>query len=261
MSGKNTSLNSYSHHAPLMDWINQYFEFKNDFDEKHSLGSQQYSFFKRFLRDAELLDASGFTKTAEVIDSMGLDKDAAWAIMLVNLCYQPQLNWYVKRVGFLQEYSKALLASMMVDDGAKEGWTNDIFSSLVRMSELPLGKVGVGQAIKEKSRATAIIRNPWHTPDSVAVLYSLYKFAEACGGEYQFRLRTLMDDSIERDGVSPSRIFGLDSDTMVQLLNSLSINYPEFIHVAFTLDLDTITLRPEKSSADVLQLFVVGVEA
>lgn len=56
VSGKNMSLNSYSHHAPKMDWFKQYFEFKNEFDEKHGLGSQMFSFFKRFLRDAELLD-------------------------------------------------------------------------------------------------------------------------------------------------------------------------------------------------------------
>ena len=29
MTSKNTSLNSYSHHAPKMDWVRQYFEYKN----------------------------------------------------------------------------------------------------------------------------------------------------------------------------------------------------------------------------------------
>lgn len=37
MSGKNMSLNSYSHHAPKIEWFSQYFEYKNEFDEKHSL--------------------------------------------------------------------------------------------------------------------------------------------------------------------------------------------------------------------------------
>ena len=82
----------------------------------------------------------------------------------------------------------------------------------------------------------------------------IYKFAEACGEYFQFSLETLLDDSIERDGVSPSRIFGLDKDTMVRILNGLSINYPEFISASFTLDLDNITLRDDKTSADVLFL-------
>ena len=253
MSGKNKSLNSYSHHAPRMDWIEQYFEYKNDFDDKHSLGSQMFNFFKRFLRDAELLDKSGFSKTAEIVEKIGLNNDEGWAIILINLCYAPQLRWFVTRVGFNQEYMRSLLALMMVDDGAKESWTNDIFSSIVRLSELPLGRIGVGEAIKEKNRAIGIIRSDWKQPVAEVILYSLYKFAEACES-YQFTLETLLDDSIERDGVSPTRIFGLDRETMIRLLNGLAVNYPEFISASFTLDLDTITLRPEKTSAYVLQL-------
>ena len=76
----------------------------------------------------------------------------------------------------------------------------------------------------------------------------------ACGDYYQFSLETLLDNSIERDGVSPTRIFGLDHETMVRILNGLSINYPEFISVSFTLDLDNITLREDKRAEDVLQL-------
>ena len=255
MSGKNMSLNSYSHHAPRMDWIKQYFEYKNEFDDNHSLGSQMYSFFKRFLRDAKLLDEKGFTETAEIVDHLGLENQISWAIIMTNLCYAPQVQWYVTRVGFNQEYSKALLASMMVEDGAKESWTNDIFSSLVRMSELPLGEVGIGEATREKNRAVGLMRTHWREPVALVILYSLYKFAEACGEYYQFTLENLLDDSIERDGVSPTRIFGLDKDTMVRILNGLAVNYPEFISVSFTLDLDNITLRSDKTSADVLQLF------
>ena len=94
----NKSLNCYSHHAPKMEWFKQYFNFKNEFDERHSLGSQMYSFFKRFLRDAELLDETGFSKTAQVIDKLGLDNLSSWSIMLTNLAYTPQINWAVKRM-------------------------------------------------------------------------------------------------------------------------------------------------------------------
>src|SRR5699024_267469 len=69
----------------------------------------------------------------------------------------------------------------------------------------------------------------WAEPDARVILYSLYKFAEKCGGYYQFSLSTLLDDSIERDGISPTRIFGLNHDTMVTILNGLSVNDPYFI--------------------------------
>lgn len=255
MSGKNMSLNSYSHHAPKMDWVRQYFEYKNDFDQKHSLGSQMYSFFKRFLRDAKLLDENGFSETAKVIEKIGYQTDTAWGIIGINLSHEPQLFWYTTNVDFDTYYSKQLLATMMVNDGAKESWTNDIFSSLTRIAELPIGKLGIGSVEKEKGRAVGLIRKSWTDPIPEVILYGLYKFAEKCGNYYQFSLETLLDDSIERDGVSPTRIFGLDRDTMVRLLNGLSIHYPEFISASFTLDLDTITLNAEKTAEDVLALF------
>ena len=86
-------------------------------------------------------------------------------------------------------------------------------------------------------------------------LDSLYKFAEACGDYYQFTLTRLMDPTVESDGVSPIQIFGLDKDTMTSILKGLATNYPDYISVAFTLDLDNINLRQEKTSADVLGLF------
>lgn len=255
MTSKNTSLNSYSHHAPKMDWIAQYFQYGNTFDENHTLGSQMYSFFKRFLRDAELLGEKGFTTTAEVVAKVGYDNPVSWGIVFSNLVYTPQVNWYINNICFEQCYKKELIASMLVDSGAKDTWTGDIFSSLTRLCELPLGDVGFGRAEKEKSRYVSITRHPWSTPNLEVVLYSLFKFAEACGDYYQFSLSTLMDDSIERNGISPSRIFGLDRDTMIRVLNGLSSNYPDFISASFTLDLETITLSKEKTAADVLNLF------
>lgn len=255
MSGKQMSLNSYSHHAPKIEWIQQYFEFKDEFDEKHSLGSQMYSFFKRFLRDAKLLDNTGFSSTAKLIDKIGIMEEKSWGIIFVNLCYAPQLNWFVSNVDFNDSYSKKYLVSMMIDYGAKESWTNDVFSSISRMAALPLGRIGLGMTEKEGNRTIGIRRYSWENPIPEVILYALYKFAEACDGYYQFSMATLFDDSIEREGVSPTRIFGLDHDTMTRILNGLSINYPAFISVSFTLDLDNITLREDKTSEDVLTLF------
>lgn len=249
------SLNCYSHHAPKMDWFTQYFSLKNDFDDNHSLGSQMYSFFKRFLRDAELLDASGFSYTAQVIDSLGLDNDCSWALMLANLAYTPQVNWAVKRLHINEAYGKDYALSLLVADGAKESWVKDIWSSFSRLADLPPGTVGFGYPSKEKGRMVAITRMSWQNPNPLVILYSLYKFAEACGDYHQFTLSRLLNHDIESDGVSPTEIFGLDRNQMEKILNGLTINYPDFINASFTLDLDNITLNSEKTSQDVLSLF------
>ncbi len=249
------SLNCYSHHAPRRDWINQYFKYKNDFDEKNTLGSQMKNFFKRFLRDSELLDKDGFTYTAEVIDKMGLENLSSWAIMLVNLSYTPQINWYVKRVKMDDVFPKDYAISLLVNDGAKESWVNDIWTSFGRFTDLPFNEVGMGTSEKEKNHIVAIHRTPWKQPDPKVILYALYKFAEGCGGYYQFTLSRLMNSQVDSEGVSPAEIFGLNKEEMVELLNGLTVNYPEYINVSFTHDLDNITLREDKSSKDVLGLF------
>lgn len=255
MIKNNSSLNSYSHFAPKMDWIKQFFTYKDEFDSQNNLGSQMFSFFKRFLRDAGLLKDNEFSALAKKCEEVGLESETAWGIIFVNLCDTPQTNWLVRVTDFENEYSKEYLASLMLESGAKEGWTNDIFSAISRITELPIGKLGYGSIIKEKNRKTGFVRTPWQTPIPEVILYSLFKFSEACDGYYQFSLSELMDDTIERGGISPTRIFGLSRETMIALLNGLATHYPEFIRASFTLDLETITLSSDKTSEDVLNLF------
>ncbi len=254
--GKTQSLNCFSHHAPKLDWLEQYFEFKNEFNEKNRLGSNMFSFFKRFLRDADLLDGDGFTRFAEIINDIGLDNDLSWALMLSNLAYNPQIGWYVKKIKFNETLSKEYVCSLLVDDGADEKWVSDVWGSFGRFVDLGFSRVGMGEAVKEKSKIVAIYRTPWENVDDRVVLYSLYKFAEACGNRRQFSLSELMNDSIEREGVSPTQIFGLDKDTMEKVLNGLTFNYPDLIEARFTLGLDSITLKSDMSAAELLnQMF------
>lgn len=252
MAGKHNSLNRYSHHAPRIDWFQQYFEYKNDFETNHSLGSEMFKFFKCFLLDAGLRDSTGFSQTAVILDKLGLESEAFWGIVFVNLCYAPQMRWYVTRLEFDRIYKRSLIDSMLENDGG--GAVSDIILSLGRISQLPLSNVGVGKAEYKGKSVLYFCRTSWQHPVSEVILYSLYKFAEACGGYYQFSLKTLYDETIEREGVSPTQIFGIDRKSMVGILNGLSANYPDFISASFTLDLENITLREDKSSRDVLGL-------
>lgn len=135
----------------------------------------------------------------------------------------------------------------------------------VILIKTPLGtEIGLGDCeFQEKPNVSgneiitlkSFHRTTWKNPDPCVILYSLYKFAEACGEYYQFTLSRLLDHGVDSEGVSPTEIFGLDRDEMEKILNGLSINYPEFINASFTLNLDNITLRSDKSSEDVLNLF------
>lgn len=253
----NKSIDSYADHAPKYEWIESYFELKNNFVNEHRLGTMMISMFKRFLRDAELMDNDKFTHTAEVLDGLGMNEPAFWGIMLVNLSYTPEIGWYIKNIEPETEIKKDYLIEKLKESGVKDRGAKSIAGAYRRILTLPFGEmVGLGSVLcSDGKHYDGLIRHSWHDPDPRVILYSLYKFAENCGEYYQFTLTTLLDDTIERDGISPTRIFGLNRDTMVPLLNGLSANYPDFISVTFSLGLDTIDLRPEKTSHDVLELF------
>lgn len=120
-------------------------------------------------------------------------------------------------------------------------------------------ELGIGiVSVETKGRNVHFVdasRSSWKNPEAKVILYSLYKFAEACGGYYQFTLTRLLDFEVESDGMSPAQIFGLDRKTLTRLLTGLDAKYSDFITAQFTLNLDTITLNAEKTSADVLTLF------
>ena len=248
------SLNCYSTHAPKLDWIAQYFRYKDEFDANNDLGSQMYSFFKRFLRDANLLDNKGFTRTARIVERCGLDSQSAWAIMLVNLAYTPQIGWFIKTFDFHENISRSYAVTRLMDDGTQERAANDIWRSYSRFIDLPFSEIGLGVPDKDSAKTVSYTRISWLNPDPKVILYSLYKFSEACGNYKQFSLTRLLNHEIESDGISPTQIFGLDRTTMERILNGLANNYPDFISVSFTLDLDNINLK-DKTSDDVLSLF------
>ncbi len=252
---KRASLNTYSHFSPRLEWIEQYFSYKNDFKTNHKLGKNMYDFFIPFLRNSGLMDTNGFSYTATVLEKLGLNNQATWGIMLVNLSYTRQVQWVVTTIPFERNMTKDEMVLLMLEDGAKETWTSDVFTSISRLGELPFGEIGFGKATKDKHNVW-FIRTPWDNPNPVVVLYSLYKFAKACGDLHQFTLTYLMDESIEREGISPTTIFGLNRNTMIRIINGLAINYPDFISATFTYDLDTITLRKDKKSEDVLELLL-----
>lgn len=255
MKNKNQSLNCYSHHAPKMDWFVQFFKYKTEFDNNHSLGTNMYDFFKRFLRDSGLIIGNEFSPFANTLDKLGLESESVWALMFVNLSYTPQINWFVRRINFNEVATKEFVLNTLVEDGAKESWVSDIWSSFSRIADLPFSNIGFCNMLKDGKKVNALSRTPWATPDSRVILYSLYKFAEACDGFYQFTLSRLMDTDVDSDGVGPYQIFGIEKEEMVQILKGLSVNYPEFIDASFTHDLDNITLKEDKSSKDVLMLF------
>ena len=247
------SLNSFADHAPKRDWLVSFFDLKDAFFTEHTLGPMMYDMFRRFLRDAGLNEKNHFTDFAELISSIGWETDTALGLVLVNLALEnPQIAWYIKNMDIGYFYERKQIEEMLISLEVKPKDAKSIVKAFKRILDTPFGTVlNFGYVTDDEDP----VRTKCSISDNRVVLYALYKFAEKCNLDKEFHVSYLYDEDVERNGVSPVRIFGLyDEEELKSILLGLSAAYPEFINATFTNDLQTITLR-HKSSDDVLNLF------
>lgn len=282
---KMASLDRYFTFGIRDDWMESFIQHEGNTefwtsDGDGKVANKKKDAFKNFASDAGLIaynkniDGDKYSKyiptlLAQVVFKEGNSSDTTWALLLANLAYSPMFNWCINHLEFDSEYTpdrlSLMLADAMPNDTKGRGKRNVIDSLKIILAKTPLGtnqifadcdcNVKVTSAGRETITLNSFKRIGWDNPDPLVILYSLYKFAESCGDYYQFTLSSLLNNTIERDGISPSKIFGLDKQALIPLLNGLSVNYPDYISVSFSLGLDTITLNENHSSSDILELF------
>jgi len=250
---KMKSLNTFSNHAPKTDWLEDFFNRQADFLNDNTLGRVQKPFFKRFLKNAELIIKNEVTLFARLGITYDWRNCTFLALMLLNLvANNPQVEWYVKTMEIGVTYKRKELSNILATYGLGKDSISSIINAFKRITQTPFGtnlRFGHVTDNGDFVRTKCTITNP------KVVLYGLFKFAEKCNDYKEFTLATLSNDSIERDGISPTQIFGLDREDMVPMLIGLTAKYPDFIIASFTHDLEKITLASDKTSSDVLNLF------
>lgn len=247
------SLNSFADHAPKPEWLRSFFELKGAFFSEHTLGPMMFDMFRRFLKDASLNDKNQFTSFAELISRIGWETDTAQALILINLVAEnPQMEWYVNNFDIGRIYTRQTVEDMLTAVDVKPKDAKSIVKSYRRLVETPLGTSLHWGIVTDEGD---LVRTKCSISDPRVVLYGLFKFAEKCNDYKEFTLATLLNETIERTGISPTRILGLDRDDMTPLLLGLSAKYPKFVTASFTHDLEKIALAEDKSCQDVLDLF------
>ena len=252
-------INKYLSVGVDAEWINSFID-----DNSFEPGNRKTDVMYGFMTDAGIVAKRKLTSFGELITRMGTSDANSWALMLCNLAYTPAFQWYIKNIPFNETYYERQLDIDMGEDTTKkaksEFWngfktildTNEAFKEIgLGIPDITVKQTTAG----EKKSMNSLVRQPWQDPDPRVILYSLYKFAEACGDYYDFTLTRLLDFNIDSAGISPAQIFGLNREIIEPILNGLSINYPNYIKASFTLDLDNITLNRTKKSTDILELF------
>ena len=227
------------------------------FNQK-TLGTGQYHALKHWLFESGVTSSTDLKKIfvttlGERLIQIGAYSPFTWAILWANMAYNSVVcRCFCLNAEIGSQYSVLDIADML-DDAYSETTRKNAASALVNtFKESPIGAyLGQGLPIVQN----LYLRDGWSMPDGVALLYSLYLYAEHTG-RHSFTLTELIKvhETPDAPGVSPADIYGLDNKKLRDCIQGLALTYPEHIRVSFINDLDNIILDSKYSSVNILDL-------
>ena len=254
-----TNLDPYRGFGFRQDWLAHFIEYGVDCFSKNTLGTVQYNSLRSQLRDSKLIKAEKvdganqfvLTPLGERIIAYGAYNPFSWAVIWANMVNNVTVfRWYCLNVEQGEAVEKQDLVVRLGEISSKRNRENAVNSLLSTFRDSPIGSVLKQGIMIDK----AYLRAGWDYPHAVALLYSLYLYAERTGRR-SFTFSELVNSHNDPDspGVSPHDIFGIDAKTFREHVQGLAINYPKYIRVSFVANLDNIVLE-DFSSLDILDL-------
>ena len=258
-------MNRYQTFGLRKAWLEHFFDNQVNCFMMNELGNRQYDSLKIWLKEAELLVVSPQTgKTGTVtplfdkLSQLGPRNPLTWAIIWTNLGYNSTIvKWYMLYVPTGDVYGKGDLVYMLGDDYSVSQRDNAVTALVEIFRHSPVGS-NLQQGIPiPDGNSHKYNKRGWDTPDDVALLYSLYKWAEKTG-RHTFSLSQMEKARQEKSpaylGMDPVVVFGLDPTKFKKWLQELALHHSKYIRVSFVADLDNVTLFPEYSSLDVIDI-------
>ena len=258
MIPKGSSLNKYQHFGLRQNWLSAYFDMMDDLWMSDKLGNRQIQALKVWLKDAEITDNNKITPLGQKLAEFGADSLLTWSVIWNNLAYNSTIvRWYVLCVPWKGVYTKNELIDMLGDSYSVSTRSNAVTSLFELLRHSPLGEklcLGKLEMMGKRNIVKSVYKMGWENPDPVAILYSLYRYAENQNGRYDFTLSELEQSNAVVKGISPISLFGVSKDVIRRILLGLAVQHSSYIDVEFSGGLDNIFLREECRSLDVLEL-------
>ena len=237
------------------EWLQEYLADPDGFWSNNSLGNKQEQSFKAWLVDAEIIDAKkqltafGDFCTLHYED----EHDLVWELIWTNFAYGSVLtSWFINTIKPEQTFSKAMLDELALNefDGTKNTITYAIGGFMQIFNYSPIGDIlNQGQSVDTKN----YIRGQHSELSEVALAYSIYKYAETKG---ILSLR-ISDFYSEECLTGPAKEFAISKSTFTKLLRQLNSATNRVLIAELNMGLDSITLREDLSSIDILKQLVL----
>lgn len=255
-----TTINRYNNFGYREKWLAFFFAHTQTFfdNEEHGLNvANQLPPFVNWLRDSEILQP--LTREVTEIGKLLADKynngeeKKVWEIIWINLVNNSEIcSWYSQYASFNRTVSKIELEKLLEETLPQYSASvrKNAFGALQNAfaSSMLGGELGVG-VISKVDNKPYIKREPNNDVSSVAVAYSLYKYAEKQGR----RSLTVSEFYNESQTEGIYRQFGMDRVTLEKILRSLQEESHHVLSVELNMGLDNINLRDDLSSFDVLK--------
>lgn len=256
-------MNRYQHFGLRQEFLEHFFEYKTDCFSMNVLGTRQYDALKVWLKEAELINpankgqnAGAPTELFYKLESLGPYNPLTWAVIWTNIAYNSIIcKWYMLYTTPGEVYEKSDLIFMLGDDYSKSTRDNAVTALFETLRFSPIGNVlkqglpiSIGNSYK-------YARQGWESADAIAILYSLYKWAEATGN-YTFSLRQMISarGNDNNPGVDPGAIFGISDETLKEIFQSIALRMEKYLRVSFVMNLDNVILSKDISSLDIIDL-------
>lgn len=257
MSSKN--IDRYKNFGLRQEWVEILFEDVNNFWTNDRMGTHMFKSFEKWGKEAGLIDRNNYL-IPEIFKfiELGADNPMLWGYIYSNIAYNSSIfNWYIRNTCFDTEYQVSDLQIMLGDDYSETTKKNALSAMKETLKASPIGwLIGQGECTMKGKVIVSLRKNGWTEPEPLSILYSLYLFAEHHdGGNYNFTLSELYDDSDEREALSPKKIFGTDEITLKAIMQGLANNYSDYISVDFNKGImENVFLNRDKKSLDILSL-------
>ena len=252
-------MNRYQNFGFRQSFLEHFMTYGVECFARQELGTLQYKSLKVWLKESEIIEISKtnndvtISPSGKALQKFGPYNPFTWAIIWSNLVYNSIIcKWFCISVEPGTSFEKGDLVTMLGDAYSPTTRGNAVGSLLETFRQSPIG-ASLNQGLSLSK--TAYLRDGWQMPDAVALLYSLYLYAEHTG-RHAFTLTELIKvhDTPDAPGVSPADIYGLDNKKLRECIQGLALTFPDYIRVSFINDLDNIVLESKFSSLDILDL-------
>ena len=265
MRKRTTGIDRYSTFGLRQQWLEEFFDFGEEWLENNNLGPKQIPAVNNWLSEANLITD---TKTKQITplakdlkEIYGKDPYFVWGIIWTNLYYNSKvINWYCDNIEWNTRLSREDLIERIMESfpdlskGTLENATNAMINTF---KNSPLNEAFELCNLEKKGQKVTFIEKVGgnNNLDLLLIAYTLFKLSEKKSRK-DFVVSELYDENMEG---GPYKLFGVSQEKLETILRGLEQYEGDILNVNLAADLENIFLNENISIEDLIKFKKEGV--